>query len=157
MTETSEIFQITLKEYFEFCAELMDIGYDENFTEHDGSAIRDAISLLPLFSGLIMDKFIGADDFWIDAYRRDLSFFEKDFSQLLSGTSIDLNVIKTPILKYIDFKNGKIHSCPFNDDDVKFMWDYLSALIKHATRHVEKNVTLYPSFPLSKVKSLFEI
>lgn len=151
-------FSHTLQEYFEFCALLMDDGNHSGFFEIDGSGIRSTIPIAMAFSkSILLDKFIDSHEFWLDAKDKNLSFFDKDFKDLIKDTNLDLNVLKSPINKYIDFKNGKISSCPFTDEDIDIMWQYLHALIKHAHCHVSTNKLKYPTYPYDLVAKSFGI
>lgn len=151
-------FSRTLGEYFEFCSQLMDDGKDAGFFDMDGSGIRATIPFAMAFSkSILLDKFIESHEFWLDSKDKNLSFFDKDFRELLKGTNLDLNVLKSPINKYIDFKNGKIPSCPFTDEDVDIVWQYLHALVKHAHCHVSSDKEKYPSYPYELVANSFGI
>lgn len=154
-----EKFKCTLIEYFEYCSELMDDGCEGGFFETDGRYIRGALIVIKAWEGdYLIKKFLESHEFWIDCDTKELSFFEKDFSEMLKGSKLNMNSLKAPIQKYIDYNNGELDSCPFDQEHVELVWDYLHALIKHSHNHLkEKKEDYVPGYPLDNVEVRFKI
>lgn len=135
MSTTLDKFYVTLSEFLDLLAELVDDLHGAGQSPVDGSEIRTTMFLLECYGKeLSVIDFLNSSSLWKDFYKKEAASLSLDFAKLL-GIKEGLKSFHIPMNVYNKDPQGEI----MNGETIEDIFSFLIPLVGHALTYEEES------------------